>query len=328
MPKDVQIIGNKLNPSQVKKAQAFLSWLPLSSKPNSIVVVPDEKFFQLTKSNGSVMSVGDRLYIRDSAFNQQSGLESTLASGIVPDSKDKVAAVNSLMKAWADNNAPPKQSAFQVIGVPGDYVPTPDQVRRITNFIRWLPEKRKPGSVVVLSPDSYAKIAAQASPRHKTEAAFTVGDRTYLNSDVLNAPISPTRISKGNVAYFPKGQDVEWTLAHETGHLNSDLTPEQQERRDELFDTFANDRIAQWNNKQGQAYRSLQSQSAKVPDQFEPARAPLGTQLVPPQSSAAPSSTPAPTPAPQPGGLLTLARIGAHIPSAALGALGAASRKV
>ena len=146
--------------------------------------------------------------------------------------------------------------------------------------------------------------------------------------------------------YLPQeaiGNDdlIDKYLLHEFGHFaggaynknggQSDLTNEQSMVLEAAANKAAQPfraRFKLYNSPQGQAYRALQSQSAKLPGEFEPSRAPLGTQLTPPQSPVTPNSTPTPAPSSQPNRLLSLETLGQHIPAAILGALGHAARKV
>lgn len=214
---------------------------------------------------------------------------------------------------------------FQIVGSSG-YTPTTEQINRVRTFLKWLPAKVKPESVIILPPNEFKKIerSRPSASRNPTEVSFSAGKRSYITTDLFKPN---ARIDSVINAKFPAGNALEWVLAHEAAHMNSSLSPAQQELQDDLFNDTANETIKHWNSKPALAYRASQSIAAKLPGEFEPSHAPLGTDLTPPQSPVTPNSMPTPAPSSQPNGLLSLARIGAHIPFAVLGALGAASRK-
>lgn len=194
-----------------------------------------------------------------------------------------------------------------------NFQPTPEQIQRVQTFLKWTGYDKQPDTVIFVPPKDFPATAHAFNAQTRT--ALTHAGRTYINAALLNGN------GQGK-------ENLEWTLAHELAHLNSPGVPAIQEKQDYIYDDEADDVIRRWNGKQGRGYRTVQSQINKLPGEFEPSRAPLGTDLTPPQSSAAPDSTPTPAPSSQPNGLLSLARIGAHVPFAVLGALGAVSRKV
>jgi hypothetical protein len=282
---DLNVVGGfgyRPTPNQIQRVTRFVSWLPTQSKPQSVIIVPDKDFSQISKS-GSVFAAGNRVYISDSLFNQSNGVETAIAGAYVPNTPKKTEAVNSIMQTWKVQNQPSVKPDRITVSGGGGYTPSAEQRQSIQNFMHWLPAGKKPNAVVILPPSEFAKLAQQESPRHRTEAAFTVQGRTYLNADVFNDKNNPTKASKGNAAQYPEGQAVEWTLAHETGHLNSTLTPEAQEEHDSLFDDFANNRLKSWNDPQGQAYRALQQNAESA--QVQPTDSQMSGTLQPPAAS-------------------------------------------
>lgn len=262
----------------------------------------------------------------------------------------------------------PNDNSIPVTAAQG-YTPTPESLRRVSDYLNSVPVKTKPSAVILIDPQQFASVAKQMTGGAPTRTAFTIGDRIYLNGSTLSSDSGAAQ-DLGHSGQ--NGRLAELALSHELAHMQDARPRSWQEAHDSIYNAEGQKIFQQWQKavdaqqkRAVQAYQQMHEQSmVKVPQELQdrlpsspvstqlqspqgrayqaeqarvdsdagkiqPAQAPIKTQLTPPpQSSAAPSSTPTPTPAPQPGGLLTLARVGAHIPSAALGALGAASRKV
>lgn len=164
--------------------------------------------------------------------------------------------------------------------------------------MRWLPTKVKPSSVVLVSPDAFSHVAKQLGG-NDTLVAFSNGDRTYLNAAVLNPSQDYLRTVIDNLQTPFAGQNpqevygdkitpqnlAEWTLAHETAHMNSKLRPQQQEDRDYLQSETANELIRQYNSPAGQAYQSTQAQVASDAGKIQPTPAPVRSDLTSPSSA-------------------------------------------
>lgn len=178
------------------------------------------------------------------------------------------------------------------------YKPTEADTQRLRRFVRWLPTKVKPSSVVLVSPDAFSHVAKQLGG-NDTLVAFSNGDRTYLNAAVLNPSQDYLRTVIDNLQTPFAGQNpqevygdkitpqnlAEWTLAHETAHMNSKLRPQQQEDRDYLQSETANELIRQYNSPAGQAYQSTQAQVASDAGKIQPTPAPIRSDLTSPSSA-------------------------------------------
>lgn len=220
-------------------------------------------------------------------------------------------------------------------------------IERVQTFLAQTDVKSRPSSVVVVSPDQFESVRKAVGTSGPTRTAFTVGNRIYLNGATLFPSSDTASIAKdlgvGNYDHL-----AEYALSHELAHMNDSRPRAWQEQHDQIFNQQGHKIYSDWlrlsesqkvapkpyappttSNDPAERLSMAGLRTLNDAQTIEPTHSPVGTQLVPPQSSAAPSSTPAPMSAPssQPKGLLSLARIGAHIPSAALGALGAASRK-
>lgn len=175
------------------------------------------------------------------------------------------------------------------------YKPTDAEARRLQTFVKWLPTKVKPSSIVLVSPDAFPNVAKQLGG-NDTLVAFSNGDRTYLNAAALNPSRDYLKTVIDNLRTPFAGQNpqeaygdkitpqnlAEWVLAHETAHMNSKLRPQQQEDRDYLQSEAANDLIRQYNSPAGKAYQAAQAQVASDAGKVQPTEAPVQTDLVQP----------------------------------------------
>ena len=171
---------------------------------------------------------------------------------------------------------------FSVVGGYG-YSPSPEQTARVQTFLRWLPAKAKPASVIILRPEDFGKAAKMFS-QVPTNVGFSVGDRSYINAALFDPKNTILQDELRGKARVGASDAPEWVLAHEALHLGSHQDPQLQEMHDNLYNDDANAIIGQWNSKPVRAYRALQSNAAKVVGQVQPTDVPPETQLTPPMS--------------------------------------------
>ena len=183
----------------------------------------------------------------------------------------------------------PDSKDIPVVGTAG-YKPADADIHRVRTFLKWLPEKTKPSAVVIIPSKDFTSVAKKFGSSD-TNVAFQMGGRAYINADAFNPSDDMVKEIANHIMPAPhmnqatigstisKDNLVEWAIGHEVGHMNSNIDPKLQEQRDYLQNETANDDVKNYNSSQGKAYQSL---NANKSEEFQPAPAPIQTQLVAP----------------------------------------------
>ena len=179
---------------------------------------------------------------------------------------------------------------IQVSGAYG-YKPTKQQVQRLQTFLQWLPTKKAPTEVVIVPSEKMDEVSKIYSPKVKTNVGLTVGNRSYVNAKLFD-PKDDFVKDELPEAQYQKGNALEWTLAHESAHLSDPVSPDLQERQDNVFNDEANGTMNDWGGKNAQAYRTAQANAYSAEDQIQPTPAPISTTLTAPPVRNEYSNTP------------------------------------
>lgn len=194
----------------------------------------------------------------------------------------------------------PNDNSIPVTAAQG-YTPTPESLRRVSDYLNSVPVKTKPSAVILIDPQQFASVAKQMTGGAPTRTAFTIGDRIYLNGATLQAD------SNNGVAQDlgHSGQNVrlaELALSHELAHMQDNRPRPWQEAHDSIYNAEGQKIFQQWQKSVAEqqkraaaAYQQMREQSmVKVPQELQNylPSTPVNTTLIAPDEPEYPSRSP------------------------------------
>lgn len=160
---------------------------------------------------------------------------------------------------------------INVLGSSG-YQPTPAQIARVRSFLKTVPAKKTPDTVVIVPADKFANVAKTLVGHGDTNLAFSLPQtgRVYINSDAFSA--NPPKNEHYNGPNLP-----EFLMGHELAHFNNPMPLDQQEDQEieqtkeglpNEFDQKSQDYLKQWRKNKGDVYSNSQQQIASERNEF------------------------------------------------------------